>query len=359
MKIKNRFSIYLMEWLGNIIYKNYKKIIILWLILFIASIVFSNLLMEMRTNVKDLLPKNHKVSSAFEDILDNYDSASTLLVAVEGKSKERMKEFADEFVRVIKNDQYLQSNFVKTIDAKLKKDFLKKHMLLLIKTKNLKKLKELYSNPNLIPFVTQLNNNFEKTYGYEGDEDINNNKKLDEAVQYVSNIEDFITVMDDYIKNGSIDNAEQTAKKLVESMVYGERYYFNHDNSIMLINIIPKISIDDINESVEFVTKLEEIGNKLTKKRFGDIEFGITGMIAVAKAEMTAAEHDMSYPTLIALLLIIILFVISFNRFRATILAIISLIFGITLTTGIHAVVFGELNLMTSMFWDSHHHRIY
>ena len=241
------------------------------------------------------------------------------------------------------------SKYIKVIQYKLDKDFMKKWMLLLAKEKDLKKMKTQYQNTNLLQYLQAMKFNMEKTYtGDSPDEDIDTNKKINDATLYLTNIELFIKELTNYL-NGNKNNLNEITENIIDYLTIGDQYFFSPDNKSVIMQILPTVNVDDYEESTELVLGIDALIQDL-KPKYKDLTIGMTGTLAIMKDELKATEHDFSFPALVALLLIIILFTISFKQIRTTILAVISLIFGITLDIGILGVTFGELNQMSSMF---------
>ncbi|GAG96081.1 unnamed protein product, partial [marine sediment metagenome] len=116
----------------------------------LAAISASTLKMSMRWS--DLLPMGDPMAQEFDRILKEYKSASTIHIVVQGE-EHRMKQFADEIVPQIEQ----LTEYVDRVDYKLDKEFFAEHGFMLVKAQDLERTKDMFTDLNLIPFLTHIN----------------------------------------------------------------------------------------------------------------------------------------------------------------------------------------------------------
>lgn len=87
-----------------------------------------------------------------------------------------------------------------------------------------------------------------------------------------------------------------------------------------------------------------------TRAEFPDIDAGLTGRPVLSADEMMTSNRDMTRATILAIVLVGILFVLFFRSVSRPALAMISLVMGISWTFGLVAVVFGTLNILSIVF---------
>lgn len=158
----------------------------------IITLIFGGLSekLEMSMNLTDILPENDPMVDEFNYIFKEFNGASTIFVVVEGETN-NMIRFAEHITPLIKDiDGWIadsasekvrgehqaamekvktgkiefDGHYVDRVDYKLEVDFIKEHGLMLIKPKDLKNIKDIFTDPNLLPFLTNLNNSLEKEY---------------------------------------------------------------------------------------------------------------------------------------------------------------------------------------------------
>ena len=179
------------------------------LIVLFLTIIFAAFAsqLELSTHTSDLLPSGDAKVEQFNKIIDEFSTATSLVVVVQG-DEPYIKDFADHIAPLIadardtsknkanqnkidkinnkiiqleakgkkqkqidklsKEIQSLQSQMnrkmFQRMDYKIPAEFLKEHMLMLVKEDDLKNLKDVYMDPNLIGLLTNLNNSMEKEY---------------------------------------------------------------------------------------------------------------------------------------------------------------------------------------------------
>ena len=178
-------------------------------IVFVLTLFFGwfaeHLTVTMRWS--DLLPSGDPKTLEFNKVIDEFSSATSLVVVVQGE-EERIKEFADTLapqilglvdttkneknqkqidklekkIEILRGSQGRESKITgllaeievlreavdfklyKRVDYKAEIDFLRKRGLLLIKEENLRNMKDIFLDPNLTGLLFNLNTAMEKEY---------------------------------------------------------------------------------------------------------------------------------------------------------------------------------------------------
>jgi hopanoid biosynthesis associated RND transporter like protein HpnN len=315
-------------------------IVVLLSITVLAVISASRLKMEMRWS--DLLPMNDPVAQEFDKILKEYKSAETIHIVVQG-DEEQMKEFADRIVPQIEE----LTDYVERVDYKLDKKFLAQHGFMLIKEKDLESTKDMFKDLNLIPLMTSINDNFEKEY--IGDEEaLSTKEKENEAVRSLDGFYYWLRAIDTFLSDP--EHADRAlAESAVDQLLYGDPYFLSYDKHTLLIAIRPTFSSMDIDKDVASTNALQAVIDK-NLPDFPDIRAGLTGIIPLQKDEMEHTMSSMKISSIVALVLVLILFILTFRMWSAPILAGLNLIISIIIAAGFVGLMLGRLNLMTSMF---------
>ena len=216
--------------------KNPWRMLFIVIVLTLLFIFFAaQLTVTMRWS--DLLPAGDIRTEQFNKIINEFNSSTSIVVVVQGEES-RIKEFADELapqlltiIDTTKNvsirceikklqtkikekqsnrqdeneidklnsqidslEKEIDKKLIQRVDYKTEINFLKEHGLMLIKEKDLKNLKEMFYDPNLVGLLYNLNNSMEKEYvGQE--ESISTREKEDGAVVFLDAIESLISVL--------------------------------------------------------------------------------------------------------------------------------------------------------------------
>jgi hopanoid biosynthesis associated RND transporter like protein HpnN len=298
--------------------------------------------LTLTTHFKDMLPQGHPVVEEFNRILDDYSTASMIIVGAKGKEAQ-LKQFADELTPRIK----ALTEFIKRVDYKLERGFIQEHAFMLQKEKDLKNSKDIFKDLSLVPWLTHFNDNFEKTYVYDT-ESISTKEKENTAVMFLDNLKYWITTIEHYASEGQ-SLEPRVAETAAERFLFGDEYMISQDKDMLLLFAQPTFSLNEVDKTVTAVNAVDEVIAEVAKGYPG-IFAGITGSMAIQRDEMVAVSQDMYLTSLVAMAFIIVLFIVSFRMWVAPILAGICLIMGIAWTAGFSFLAVGSLNLMTSMF---------
>ena len=306
----------------------------------LAAFSASRIRMDMRWS--DMLPSNDPKASEFDKIITEYKSASTFLVVVRG-DEQQVKRFSDAIApEILKLDQ-----FFSRVDYKLDKEFLSNHALMLAEIKDLKDYANMFDNLNLIPLLTSINDIFEEEYA--GDEDaLSTKEKENEAVRTLDGFHSWLKAMDTFITNPAAANGA-LADSAVERFLYGDPYFISQDKNVLLMNLKTTFTAMEIDKDIASTDSVQAIIDRMLPD-FPDVRAGIAGMIPLQKDEMEHTTRDMQLSSMIAIVLVMALFMLTFRVWSTPILAGLNLVISIVIAAGGLGLVLGRLNMMTSMF---------
>ncbi|MFC1527162.1 MMPL family transporter [Candidatus Neomarinimicrobiota bacterium] len=309
------------------------------LILLIVTVIMGSMAsqLELTTSFTNLLPEDNPMVDEFDMIIDEYNGSSSMLIVAEG-DPDKLEEFAEIAVPKIE----LLTEWVSRVDYKAPKEFIAKHGLMLMKSSDLENNMELFQNPNLDEFLTNLNNSLEKEY-IQSEEKITGQEQEQGAIRFLGSIQSWVSIF-----NGVLSSeTDGKGKDAAEAILYGDEYYKSWDNRMMILQILPTFTMFDIELAVASTDSIEKIVHDI-----GDeigVHAGLTGTIPLGRDEMVSVQNDSMLITMIALIGILILFIVAFRMLVSPILAIITLIIGVLWALGIAWPLVGTLNLMTSM----------
>lgn len=306
----------------------------------LAAISASTLRMDIRWS--DLLPMGDPMAQEFDRILKEYKSASTILIVVQGE-EQQIKEFADAIAPRIEE----LTEYVDRVDYKIDIEFFAEHGFMLAKAKDLETSKGMFEDLNLIPFLTNINDNFEKEY-IADEEALSTKEKEDGAVRSLDGLHFWLKAMDVSISQS--ENIDPTYVELaVDRFLYGDPYFISQDKRVLLISIKPTFNSMDIEKDIASTVEIQAVLDK-TLPDFPGVRAGLTGIIPLQKDEMEYQTRDMKRGSIIALILVLLLFILTFRMWSTALLTGFNLVIAIIVAAGVVGIVLGRLNLMTSMF---------
>ena len=318
----------------------WRVIVAVMIITVFAAISASRIRMDMRWS--DLLPMNDPKARMFDEIITEYKSASTFLIVVRGE-EQRIKNFADAITPEIKK----LTEFFHRVDYKLDKEFLAEHALMLTETKDLETSADMFKDLNLIPLLTSINDNFEEEY--MGDEEaLSTKEKENEAVRMLDGFHSWLKAIDYFISDPQSANAA-IVDSAVERFLYGDPYFISQDKRVLLMSLKANFSAMDIDKDIASTDQVQAILDRMLPD-FPGVEAGISGVIPLQKDEMEHTTKDMQFSSILALVLVLLLFMLTFRMWSAPILAGLNLVIALIIAAGLVGLLLGRLNMMTSMF---------
>lgn len=298
--------------------------------------------LELQMHFKNLMPQDHPMVQEFNRVVDDFSTASMIIVAATGEEAE-LKRFADELAPLIEG----MTEYVQRVEYRQEREFFLEHGFMLQKEKNLRDSKGVFRDLNLRPWMTALNDSFEKTY-VDDEESIATKEKENKAIAQLDGIRHWLRTVERYAAEGeSVD--PEVAEEAAEWFLLGDEYLISQDKDMILLFAQPTFTLNEIDRVVAGEDSIDAVVHRVAGK-YPSVEAGTTGTMALARDEMVAANADAYTTSLIAFLLIIALFILSFRMWVAPLLAGVCLLLGIIWAGGIAALTVGSLNIMTSMF---------
>jgi len=324
----------------------------------IITIVFISLTgrlsITMRTS--DLLPEKDPRVVQFNKIIDEFLTATNLVVVVQGE-EDQIKDFADtlapkivalrdsslnkvnmEMIQELQKEiRHLNSRGNQTteirnlrvqidelkkrinmplfqrVDYKTDVDFLRNHSLMLIKEGDLDNMKDIYLDPNLTGLITNINNSLEKEYvGRE--ESISTREEEDGAVAFLDGIESLVLKLQQVIREENCSKEE--IHKTVDKLLLGEPYMLSYDRTAVVMIAVPNFTIMDRDLLIVGYETVKAIVDEQLKDYPG-VRAGLSGDIAREHDEQVYSQQSLSLTTIIAFVAILILLIISFRMLIA------------------------------------------
>jgi predicted RND superfamily exporter protein len=321
----------------------------------VLTVVFMALASQLKVTMRwsDLLPSKDRRTISFNKIINEFVSATSIVVVVQGE-EERIKAFAEDVVPKIKLTVDPKDNepFIRRVDYKQEIEFIKNHGLMLIKADDLENMKDVYKNPNLVALIENISNSLEKEYvGRE--ESLSTREKEDGAFILLDGIQNLINTMQRFAEQGPpatspVKYHQNAARRAVDKLLFGEPYILSYDKTTLILNVIPNFTMMDIDKVIDGVDAVQEVVDSVLEG-YPEVMAGLTGFIPVGHDEMVYSEKSIGYTTVMALIAVFFLLVISFRMWIAPVLGLLNLVVGIIWAMGLAFILVGTLNVMTYM----------
>lgn len=303
---------------------------------------------EMEFSFYSLAPKESIRFKQLKSIIENFPTASSIIVVVESRNREdkiqsekKVKAAVDAIQKELSNPEY--SKYITRIEGKMDMSFFENHGLMLLDIDNIKRMSNLFSNPNIVPFLKQLNDNFEDEYSAD-EENLSEDERM--LLGQFNGIKEILYLMKESSDGIDIKGEELSAS--LDRFLIGSPYIFNKDNTMALIIIQPTFTMNDIIPLMNGVPLIDKTVREIADKY--DVKAGLTGMTVVAKDEGETGEKGIVASMLISLLLIIILLIITYKMYSVPLISGIPLMLGVFWTVGMAGFFLKRINLVTAAY---------
>ncbi|MBC8479482.1 MAG: hypothetical protein H8D46_03370, partial [FCB group bacterium] len=198
--------------------------------------------LSVNPGMTEMLPENNLKADEFQHILEEFDNASSIILLVKG-SPESMKAYAEHVAPRIESF----TTWVERVDMGIPEDFYRNNGLKLLSLSELENFEDLFRDPNLIPFLENLNDSFEKEY--RADNSLSSKKKEQDAVRFLDGIQSFSDAVYQLFTGNDPGGLGAAA---ADAITIGETFFLSPDRKMMLITIEPTFNMfDDINLVVD------------------------------------------------------------------------------------------------------------
>ena len=295
--------------------------------------------LQMRTGFDSLLPGDNPRTAEFNRILEEFENESNIMLLAKG-NEDSLKAYARGVKPLLEDfDEWVAS-----VHIQIPEDFYRRNALKLLPPDQLDNFGSMFYDPNLVPFLHNLNNSFEGEY-QRNDEALQSRRDELDAVRFLDGLEMFVDLQS-AVMNGEV--IEDVGQKAVDAITFGETFMLSPNKDMILIFIEPTFNMmiepAELQESVDGIEKII----KEASTQYGVIA-GLTGSIVLGRDEYKAFTSDSWTVSILALIGIFILFVISFRMWVSPLLAILTVIMGVTWAMGFSSFLVEYLSMMTAM----------
>ncbi len=295
--------------------------------------------LQMRTGFDSLLPGDNPRTAEFNRILEEFENESNIMLLAKG-NEDSLKAYARGVKPLLEDFD----KWVANVHIQIPEDFYRRNALKLLPPDQLDNFGSMFYDPNLVPFLHNLNNSFEGEY-QQNDEALNSRRDELAAVRFLDGLEMFVDLQS-AVMNGEV--IEDVGQKAVDAITFGETFMLSPNKDMILIFIEPTFNMmiepAELQESVDGIEKII----KEASTQYG-VTAGLTGSIVLGRDEYKAFTSDSWTVSILALIGIFILFVISFRMWVSPLLAILTVIMGVTWAMGFSSFLVEYLSMMTAM----------
>lgn len=317
------------------------------IILVISGILISRIGVE--TDIAALLPPHNPVAQRFTRITDDFETTSVLITVIQGPDREHLVAAAKAWETALLGDPET-GPLVRSVQSETDTAFLDTWGLMLQDNEDLEDNERLFRSARLLPLIRNTNDLLEEKLAEGMDEDIESSGGDQETVQIMSR---FALFSEQFVQ--ALEGEPQAeVKSLADTWRFGETFMVDATGQTLILLVRPNFTLGDrdklytLSEGARRIAR--ETKEELAQTGYSGISFSFTGDVENEADEERAISSDVFYPSILAFLLITVLFLVSMRRKRSILFALVSLAAGIIVDLAFAAVTVQKLNMITSSF---------
>ncbi len=332
--------------IAHLVTRHPRKIVAAAVGLTIACGIFAALTIKLNANLDEMVSMKLDYHRRYIEFLKEFGDEEYLYVAVDSKGD--MPQ-AKRFVTKL-SQRLMDIPGLKEVIWKIDNPALEKNFLLYMTPGQLKGLKAMVTQGPFAAKNIASWDGFAPLFGalatrIGGPVSTDDEAELAQGFTFLDGL---ITDMSDAVSKGA------PYRSRLQELFFGDGETFDTDGfyrngDLLFVLIMPAKdygTMDVIGKPLADIRK----AIKETSAEFPGIDAGLTGRPVLSADEMATSNKDMNVATIMAIVLLGAIFVIFFRGVGRPMLAMSTLVIGITWTFGFVAVAIGTLNLLSSVF---------
>jgi predicted RND superfamily exporter protein len=305
-------------------------------------------MVEAEFTFYSIMPEGSPQVRDMKRIIENFPVASSIIVVLEAKEKSdriqaehTVTKAVDAICEELSNPAY--SKYIARVQGHIDVEFYKEHGLMVTEAEDIRRANRIYSDLNLVPFFTHLNDDFEREYS--GDEEkLSDDEEM--VIAQFTGLEKLLTLVERAASGSEVSKSEISTA--LDEFLFGESYYLNRDSTMALALVQPTFTVNDLEPLMTGVPLIDRAVQDMADDL--GVKAGLTGLTVVGKDEGVTAEKGLALSMLIAVSLILLLMILTYRMYSVPFITGIPLIVGILWTIGMTGFVLRRLNIMTAMY---------
>jgi hypothetical protein len=334
------------EMLSRVATRRAWTVVAVALLLTVMAGVYAGVTLKLNANLDELVSEKLDYHKRYLDFLKEFGDEEYLYVVVDAeKDMPRAKQFIETLVKRLEGIDGLKDVIWRIDNPALEKNF-----LLYMTPEQLSALKAMVSDGPFAVGNIATWDGFAPLFGALATRISKpvSTKDEDELAQGFTFLDGLVGDMRAALA-GPINY-----KSRLQELFFGDGETFDADGfykngDLLFVLIMPNKDYG----TMEVIQKpLDRIREAIaqTKLEFPGIDAGLTGKPVLAADEIMTSNSDMTWATTIAIVLVGLVFIFFFRSISRPLLAMLSLVMGISWTFGFVALLFGTLNILSIVF---------
>src|ERR1051326_916063 len=343
-------------WLTRKVCQYHMSVILISVALAVASILYTQRSLTFKTNRNDLVRADSATQRTFNRYASEFRQDEDFIIVVESPDPERNRECLQGIAARLREQPEQFPDFFYRLDFSSLDD----RLLLYLNENQLKEIEK--SQEQFSDLIAKLGPSQDLTGLLKTANDMMNPDRLQKEGEFEKMqpfLNSFIENMNqlgDYLagKRRNLEGVSEIFTQGTElatlSAQAREHEFVSFDNGKVYLILVPPSG--EANDFARFDKPISALRAILRDVRadFPGINIGLTGEPALDYDEMESSASDSTRGTIITLILITILFVVSYREVTRPMLAITNLVVATAWTLGFTTLVVGHLNILTVTF---------
>ena len=293
--------------------------------------------LQLQISFDSLLSNNNPRIETFNQILDEFENDANILLLAVG-TEDSLRSFAYRIKPLLESFD----KWVSGVHIQAPIEFLRKNVLKIMNPDELENFGGVYSNPNLVPFLINLNNAFENRYLHSNN-GIKSQRDEQDAIDFLDRLQMFIMVQNEIMQE---TEALDVGQKAVDAIIFEKGLKLSLNRNMLLIIIEPGFNLHLSAEKLMInVNGIEEIIDK-TASQHG-IKAGLAGPLVIARDHYSAFLSGFWRISMLSLAGFFFILILFFRMWSVPLICISTLIVSVVWTLGIYSFFIKAINLIS------------
>jgi predicted RND superfamily exporter protein len=288
---------------------------------------------KIKTEWVDLLPQDLPMVEELKQVIKNYDSDSGIVIILDGNSRAELIEACENLAVKLKD-----SGLIRQLDYRIPIEYLNRNALLLLPNSHLERILRNYPGLGFRNLITAVNVELEESYIDPVGSKLQRHRA--EASHFLEILKKFIDTAYSQLQQSNLTPSE--IKASIDKQLSPLPYILSADQKSLMMVAYPKSRQNDDAPTIRKI-----VSDSIKDKQ---VISSLTGAYILSYDEIQTIKKDTVLSTLIATVMLLVLFMVTFKIVLMPLYAMIPVQMALVWTLAFINFQIGHLNLITSLF---------
>jgi len=298
-----------------------------------VAVGFSATKINIKTEWVDLLPQDLPMVEELKQVIKNYDSDSGIVIILDGNNRTELILACEALAQKLKD-----SPLIRQVDYRIPIEYLNRNALLLLPESHLERILKNYPGLGFRNLITAVNSELEESYIDTVGNKLQRHRA--EASHFLEILKKFIDSAYGQLQQNNLTPGE--IKNSIDKQLSPMPYILSADQKSLMMVAYPRSRQNDDAPTIR----------KIVSDSIKDQQVigSLTGAYILSYDEIQTIKKDTILSTLIATVMLLVLFMVTFRIFLMPLYAMVPVQMALVWTLAFININIGHLNLITSLF---------